>query len=100
MACLSLRLGYCGAMLSIVIGDIHGELEKLRMLLRFCRESMGDDVRLIFIGDYINRGPESSGVIQALRDLQHQNSDVICLRGNHEAALLSALDGAPTYHFL
>ena len=87
-------------MLNVVIGDIHGELEKLKALLGYCREYLGADVRLIFVGDYVNRGPNSSEVVQLLRDLQDRNDHVICLRGNHEAALLAAVAGAPIYHFL
>lgn len=87
-------------MLSIVIGDIHGELAKLDALLSYCRESFGRDIRLIFVGDYINRGLESSRVVQRLHDLQQESSHVVCLRGNHEAALLSALDGGALYQFL
>src|SRR5262245_18201615 len=77
------------------IGDIHGCLTKLRELVSRCKqESEGERPKLIFVGDYIDRGPESRGVVEFLIDAQNRDSDaVICLVGNHEALVsLSAHD--------
>jgi serine/threonine protein phosphatase 1 len=46
------------------------------------------------LGDYVDRGPDSRGVIDFLVDLQKWSPDqIICLRGNHEDLLLAALEG-------
>ncbi len=48
----------------------------------------------VFLGDYIDRGPESSGVVRSLIDLQSRLPDrVIALKGNHEAIALGVIDG-------
>ena len=49
------------------IGDIHGELEALEGLIE-ALPLRGDD-RLIFMGDYVDRGPDSRGVVEYLVDL-------------------------------
>jgi diadenosine tetraphosphatase ApaH/serine/threonine PP2A family protein phosphatase len=49
----------------------------------------------VFVGDYIDRGPQSSGVIRYLIELGRQiPDDVVTLMGNHEAMLLAIIDGA------
>ncbi len=76
-------------MRTIVIGDIHGELNLLRALITKL-QPQADDV-LIFVGDYIDRGPDSKGVIDFLLELKHIHSCVF-LRGNHEEMLLSSFN--------
>jgi len=49
--------------------------------------------RLVFVGDYIDRGPDSRGVIEIILRLKALDPDLICLRGNHEAMLLDYLQG-------
>jgi len=77
------------------IGDIHGCLEKLRSLLLRCeKHADGRPMSLVFVGDYIDRGPQSSAVIDCLIDLQAQHGQrVVTLMGNHEAMALAAVDG-------
>ncbi|HWP23348.1 MAG TPA: metallophosphoesterase family protein [Candidatus Binatia bacterium] len=74
-----------------VVGDIHGCSEELRRLLESLRLSSGDT--LVFLGDYIDRGPDSSGVVSSLLELEKNYPDVslIFLKGNHEDMLLSFL---------
>jgi serine/threonine protein phosphatase 1 len=81
------------------IGDIHGCLAKMNRLLdRIAEETAGKPVRLIFLGDYIDRGPDSRGVIERLMTLQRERpDDVICLRGNHEAMALAAVASPDDY---
>jgi serine/threonine protein phosphatase 1 len=81
--------------LTIALGDIHGCNEMLDRLLERCFRHAGErPLRLVFLGDYIDRGPDSRGVVEKLIELQQRMSGrVICLRGNHEALLLEALDG-------
>lgn len=81
-----------------VVGDIHGErglLERLLAELPF----IGPDDSLVFLGDYLDRGPDSRGVIEVLRRLPEKTAGtLVCLRGNHEDALLRAIDrGDPSF---
>src|SRR5580704_7244062 len=79
------------------VGDIHGRLDLLEDLLRCIREDAGrhtgDTERvLIFLGDYIDRGPASRGVVDRLLEGPLDGFTTIRLMGNHEEALLSFLD--------
>ena len=71
-----------------VIGDIHGRLDLLDMLLDRLADK-APDAKLIFVGDYVDRGPDARAVIDRLRGL---GDGAVCLRGNHEAMLLEFLD--------
>ena len=77
------------------IGDIHGSLQKLRDLMTLCeRHANGRPATFVFLGDYIDRGPDSRGVIEALLNLQSRQPDrVIALKGNHEAFAIGIIDG-------
>jgi Calcineurin-like phosphoesterase len=70
------------------VGDIHGMRDKLELLLAAL--PLEPDDHLVFIGDYVDRGPDSAGVVQRLVELARQ---VRCtfLMGNHEAMFLSFL---------
>jgi len=83
------------APLLYAIGDIHGSLQKFCALMRLCeRHADGRPATFIFLGDYIDRGPDSRGVIEALIDLQSRRPDrVIALKGNHEAVAVEVVDG-------
>ena len=72
-----------------VIPDIHGYLKTLRALIENqIRPSKHD--WLYFLGDYIDRGPDSKGVIDYIRKLQDDQYNVRLLRGNHEDYCLHA----------
>jgi serine/threonine protein phosphatase 1 len=81
--------------LIFAIGDIHGSLTKLKNLIARCEEHAdGRPLTFLFLGDYIDRGPESAGVIRLLIDLQSRpRRRVIPLMGNHEAMVLAVTDG-------
>jgi len=70
------------------IGDIHGMRDDLVRLLSRMPLQKGD--RLLFIGDYVDRGPNPKGVVDELLALQ-KSYDCIFLMGNHEAMFLSFL---------
>ena len=70
------------------IGDIHGMRQELEALIASL--PLRDDDRLIFIGDYIDRGPEPRGTVEFLIKLSERR-DCIFLMGNHEAMFLSFL---------
>jgi len=76
-------------MKTLVIGDIHGYFRELKDALATGDYQHGD--RLIFLGDYIDRGPQSREVMEFLLSLK--NCDNIFLRGNHEEYLIRALGG-------
>lgn len=73
-----------------VIGDIHGCAKALRTLIEAIEPREEDE--LIFLGDYIDRGPNSRDVVQQILELRHR-CHVIPLRGNHEIMLLSVVLG-------
>src|SRR3546814_4790339 len=78
------------------IGDIHGHLDLLDGLLAqiFADERTGGvSGELIFLGDLINRGPQSAQVIDRLIGLRAQRPETRFLLGNHEELFLTALDG-------
>lgn len=76
------------------IGDVHGCLDQLQWLIELCwRDAAFVKAKFIFLGDYIDRGADSRGVVDFLIHLQKCSPDeAICLRGNHEDLLLAALD--------
>jgi serine/threonine protein phosphatase 1 len=77
---------------TFAVGDIHGELEALRCVLGKLPRLDADDT-LVFVGDYVDRGPESAQVIAFVRELaQRPAPKVVCLRGNHEDAWLRVID--------
>ena len=84
---------------TFVIGDIHGCSEALSQLLTKIKPLTKDDT-VIFIGDYIDRGPDSRGVIEIILKLRVEHSRVITLMGNHEFMLLGALKGYGCNEFL
>ncbi|HPQ44267.1 MAG TPA: metallophosphoesterase family protein [Syntrophales bacterium] len=69
------------------IGDIHGCLSKLEHLIPQIEIDSEEDT-LVFIGDYIDRGPDSPGVVDFVLDLRRKIDRVVCLRGNHEQMFL------------
>lgn len=72
-----------------VIGDIHGEFEKLRKLLGFLEK---DATEFIFLGDYIDKGPRIRETVDLLIDLS-RSKNCVFLMGDHEYAWLHYLDG-------
>ena len=74
----------------LAVGDIHGYADKLSALLALVQPSAQD--KLVFIGDYIDRGPDSSGVIERLIEFRKNFPDTAFLRGNHEQMLLDWLE--------
>src|SRR5262249_43750646 len=79
---------------TFAVGAIHGCLAKLRRLLRACEAHAGGRLaRFVFLGDYIDRGPDSAAVVDLLMRLQATlPGAVVCLRGNHEQLAIDAHD--------
>ena len=78
--------------LTFAVGDIHGCLDKLNRVIAACEAYAGArPARYVFLGDYIDRGPDSRGVIDRLMAKQAaQPGTVVCLRGNHEQMAIDA----------
>ena len=66
-----------------VIPDIHGCALTLKYLIESQIKPNKND-ELYFVGDYIDRGPDSKGVIDYIMNMQENDYNIICLMGNHE----------------
>ncbi|KAF5022203.1 hypothetical protein F66182_5790 [Fusarium sp. NRRL 66182] len=69
----------------IIVGDVHGHLPELKLLLQKVSFSKDNGDHLIFVGDLINKGPDSPGVVQLAMDL-----GASAIRGNNEDRVLAA----------
>jgi len=79
-------------MATIAIGDIHGNLLALNDILEQVSREIGGADTVVFLGDYIDRGPESRGCVDAILRFQREASaEVVCLIGNHEDWFLRTL---------
>lgn len=79
------------------VGDIHGRYDLLDNLLNILQDyhhlNLTQD-KLIFMGDYIDRGPQSLQVLEKLYELWHlYPKNVVCLRGNHEQLMIDWYKG-------
>ncbi|HSI72445.1 MAG TPA: metallophosphoesterase family protein [Fimbriimonas sp.] len=70
------------------VGDIHGQ--QWRLLNLIAKLPLTPDDLLVFVGDYIDRGPDSNGVLQFLIELRQSHPETVFLRGNHEEMMLNA----------
>jgi hypothetical protein len=80
-----------------IVGDIHGNVSALAGLLRVIE---GRCKQLVFVGDYVNRGPSSAQVIQMLIDGSATGTKHIHIAGNHDVAFLKCLEGGSLSAFL
>jgi serine/threonine protein phosphatase 1 len=77
---------------TFAIGDIHGDLESLKRIFSRLPSLEADDT-VVFVGDYVDRGPSSAQVIEFVRGLAKTGpARVVALRGNHEDAWLRVID--------
>lgn len=79
----------------IAIGDIHGCLTALETLLDAIQPGPADLV--VALGDYVDRGPDSRGVVDRLIQLGNETR-LVCLLGNHEEMMLEVVGGRQTHH--
>ena len=79
------------------VGDIHGRLDLLDGLLDKIHQDIASrspcKILLVFVGDLIDRGPESRQVVERLRTYEHPDVRTVFLLGNHEEVLLRILGG-------
>jgi len=83
-------------MRTIAVGDIHGCSLALATLLDWIRPQVGD--QFVFLGDYIDRGPNTRDVIDQILELAAR-CDVVPLLGNHELLLLGSLAAGQVNQF-
>lgn len=87
-----------GGRLVYAVGDVHGRLDALEPLLRDIVQDViasqpAQRPLLVFLGDYVDRGPDSRSVVDLVLRLRRETRfEVISLKGNHEEALLQFLD--------
>jgi len=78
------------------VGDIHGRLDLLERLLDLIQNDSETHraacTHLVFLGDYIDRGSDSKGVVSRLISEPPHGFSRVCLKGNHEAMLLTFLE--------
>jgi serine/threonine protein phosphatase 1 len=81
-----------------VVADIHGYLDcltRLHRLIETDAAAAGAARNVVtYVGDYVDRGPDSKGVVDLLLNRPLPGFESIFLKGNHEAAMLEFLDGA------
>lgn len=78
------------------IGDVHGCLKELKKMMKLIKADLDENPiinhRIIFLGDYTDRGPKSAQVVGYLADLVLENRNVTCLFGNHDQKLVKAFN--------
>jgi serine/threonine protein phosphatase 1 len=77
------------------IGDIHGCVDELAVMLNAIAPARGDTV--VFVGDYVDRGPAARDVIEVLVESRQGAAEYVFLKGNHEDMMLSYL-GLPGHY--
>lgn len=80
-----------------VVGDIHGNSAALSGMLGVLSDWEG---LLVFSGDYVNRGPDSAGVIQLLVELSASRPDTLFIAGNHDVTLRDAIASGNVFPLL
>ncbi|MDQ3534446.1 MAG: serine/threonine protein phosphatase [Bacteroidota bacterium] len=81
-----------------IITDIHGCLKTFMYLVRDIMALNPDD-NLYLLGDYIDRGPDSKGILDLIIELKEKGFKVFPLRGNHEQFVLNATKGLQRHQF-
>lgn len=82
-------------MRKFAVSDIHGCRQSFEALLD--KIAFGQSDELYLLGDYIDRGPDSKGVIDFIWQLQNNGYQAHCLRGNHEELMLTAFEDDEDY---
>lgn len=69
---------------TVAVGDVHGCLDELRELVHMVGYRPGGKVRLVLLGDFVDRGPESAACVRYAREIGAE-----AVRGNHDDAMLT-----------
>lgn len=83
-----------------VVGDVHGRLDLMRALFDKIEAHLATlprarTVHVVLLGDLVDRGPDSAGVLKFVFDVQKRSDFLIVLKGNHEEMMLRVIDGEP-----
>lgn len=76
------------------VGDVHGFADQLETALSFIENDGGPDAEIVFLGDYVDRGPDSRAVLQRLIDGLDEGRPWTCLMGNHDRMFARFLQDA------
>lgn len=88
-------------MATFAVGDIHGYLDPLRDLLDQLAVVARTGDTVVFLGDYIDRGPDSKGCIDAILGFERTvDAEVVCLLGNHEDWFLKTMRNHASHSWL
>ena len=101
--CQAVALNYCHTrtMPTYAIGDIHGNLDELNDLLELVLPELKPQDTLVFLGDYIDRGPDSKGCVERIVRLKAEaDFSAVALLGNHEQWMLRSLDDPARHSWL
>ena len=79
------------------VGDIHGHLDKLDRALELIGRDGGASAEVIFVGDYVDRGPDTRGVIQRLVDGKAAGRPWTFLKGNHDRLMEWFFEDVPRH---
>ena len=79
------------------IGDVHGQLRMLETALARIEADGGKDALIVFLGDYVDRGPDSQGVIECLAEGLESGRNWLCLKGNHDRMMQWYLEEPPRH---
>ena len=79
------------------IGDVHGQLSELRRLLDLIEQDGGKDAKIVFLGDYTDRGPDSKGVIDLLIAGKKTDRNWTFIKGNHDQMFRLFLQTPPQH---
>ena len=74
----------------IIIGDVHGAIDELRQLLRDVEPEVNEGAHIVFVGDYIDRGPNGPGIVKLVRNLV-ETGYATAIMGNHEEIAIRAM---------
>jgi len=77
------------------IGDIHGQLDQLQMALEKIERDGGKDAKIVFLGDYVDRGENSKTVVELLMNGVQAGKNWTCLLGNHDRMFTMFLEDYP-----
>jgi serine/threonine protein phosphatase 1 len=89
-------------MLTFAIGDLHGRLDLLETALAMAEErASGQFHKFVVCGDFVDRGPDSRGIIEELMAVQAVSSDrqIVVLKGNHEDMMVQYLRRGTHLHW-
>ncbi|WP_136441420.1 metallophosphoesterase family protein [Pacificoceanicola onchidii] len=78
------------------IGDIHGQKSALEDQLALIDKDGGTQARVVFLGDYVDRGPDSKGVLDLFINGIKEGRDWVFLKGNHDRMFERFLDSGQT----